>query len=683
MPNQNTGPIIDPGDGSTTYPDVFYATTLTTSINWQHGGTVMPAPIKITVDSFMQNMGFYTSYKVYVFENVSNVIDDIIDFTDGSSVIDFFTNNSGSFTKNVYANLKNLDTLQSGDYNVDVFFNLYGIKNGVESLVNSAVVSFYLQIQGQPEVIAPDKNTYKVIFNRETNALSGDLNVNITGNLNGAPLRFFNNLQVFKNIDPIVNDSFVLEPNTPLATNVNLPDVGVYEISCSLFRKNVGGNDTNVKSFLIQMFILNGDLLVYPDSLNFSLLQSAGEVKTETLSILNPYNKNFTIEGPTWLEFSAVNGSQTTDVVVSTLNSMTLPVGDYSGDILVKYDNKVITVPVSMSVISFIYLSGLETYNFCLDNKIMNFIKQELNARYVRATLTVKFTNESESKVMTVPLTVPYFNERASFDLGYKIHQYFLRLKKSVLGEIKKPNHLDNKLWMRPAEVTILVEELDVDYNVLKTENVGLIKFYPGKKPIAFPLLSNHLTKQRVEGSKYIFSYIEGLLEPTKIGLGTYNLIESGVISRLKIEDDENKIIFPKKKIFQISVDKNLEYYTIPNNGPHVINIQYENQNLCPESFSFTGHMKRNPEYTHVYDQNVLSSIKEKYDVTKVVFRSLNTGFIMKKCVPIIDEIIMSKLCFVEIDGKTLRGFVTSQKIVDVDTSLDLIQFDLDFLLLE
>jgi hypothetical protein len=687
MPVYSTGPetiIIDPGDGSTQYPDVFNATTLTTSITWQHGSVLLPAEIKITVNSFIQNLGtYYNSYKVYVYENVSNVIDDIVDFTDGTTGINFFTSNSGSFNKNVFANLKNLGNLLSGNYVVDVYFNLFGVKNGIETQINTAIVSFDLLIQGQPDVIVPDKNIYKLIYNRENNVLSGDTDVNITGNVNNVPIRFFNNLNIFKNVDPIQNDAFVLEPETPLASNPNLPQQGFYEISCSLLRKNVGSPDNNLKSFLIQLFVLNGDLLVSPADMSFSLLQSAGEVKTDVLSIINPYGKDFTVEGPTWLEFSLSGGSQTEDITVSTVNSMTLPVGDYSDNILVKYDNKTITIPVSMSVISFIYLTGLEDYNFCLDNKIINFIKQEINAAYVRATLSIKFQTETQISTMEVPLYVPYYNERASFDLGYKIHQYFLRLKKSILQEQKKPNFLDNKIWFYPAEVTIFVEELDVDYNVIHTEGVGLIKFYPGKKPLAFPLLSNNLIKQRVEGSKYIFTYIQGLLHPSKIGIGSSNVFEDGVITRLKIEDDENKIIFPKKKIFQIAIDKQLVYYTLPNNGPQIIHLQYENQNLCPESFSFSGHSKKIPEYNHVYDQNVLSSIREKYDVTKMTFWQINTGFIPEKCSQIIDEIVMSKLCFLEIDNKVYRGFVTTQKIVEKDTSLELIQYDLDFLLLE
>ncbi|WP_315056232.1 hypothetical protein [Chryseobacterium indoltheticum] len=686
MPTQPSGaqiPIIDIGDGSTQYPDVFNATTLTSSIAWQHGSVLFPASIKITVDSFTQNIGAYNSYKVYIFENVSNVIDDIIDFTDGTSGISFFTSNSQNFNKNIYANLKNLNTLLTGNYSVDIYLNLFGIKNGVETQINASFVSFELIIQGQPDNIVTDKNIYKVIYNRETNVLSGDLDINITGNVNNVPLRFFNNLNIFENVDPVLNNSLSLVPHSSLASNPNLPSEGPYEISCSLLRKNVVGADTNVKSFLIQLFILNGDLLVTPENMSFALLQSAGEVKTEVLSIINPYGKDFTVEGPSWLEFSSNSGSQTTDINVSTLNSMTLPVGDLSGNILVKNGGKTITVPVTMSVISFIYLTGLEEYNFCLDNKIINFIKQEINAAYIRATLSVKFQTESQISTMQVPLTVPYYNERASFDLGYKIHQYFLRIKKSVLQEEKKPNFLDNKVWFFPAEVTILVEELDVDYNVVHTENVGLIKFYPGKKPLAFPVLSNNLIKQRVEGSKYIFSYIQGLMHPSKIGIGSSNVFEDGIITRLKIEDDENKIFFPKKKIFQIATDKQLIYYTLPNNGPQIIHLQYENQNLCPESFSFTGHIKKTPEYSHVYDQNVLSSIREKYDVTKTTIWTINTGFILEKCSQIIDEIVTSKLCFLEIDNKIYRGFVVSQKIVEKDTSLELIQYDLDFLLLE
>ena len=662
--------------------DYIEASTLTTSVNWQHGNT-FPTDVKVNVTASPQSIGMYSSYKIVLYGNINNTVTDAIEITDGTEVIYELISTGGYFNKNVFVKFKELQLLDAGSYPVEIFFTYYGVSNNGLTYLNEASVFFTLNVQGIPDNITTDKDEYTLIFNRQNNSLIGDLNINISGNVNDSPLRFFNYLEIFKNVDPIINNSVVLEEKTPLISNSNLPLEGEYEISSAIFKKIVGGPYVNVKSFLINLIVVNGDMMITPKNLNFSLLQTAGEVKEEVLKIINPYNKNFTIEGPYWLEFLMDSGSQSEEITISTLNSSNLPIGDISDNILIKYEDKTISIPVSLSVISFIFLSGMETYNFCLDNKIINFIKRELTSRYVRSTLSIKFQSEDETVSMVVPLTVPYYNERASFDLGGKIHQYFLRLKKSILKEEKKPGKFDNKIWMYPAEVKILVEELDVDYNVVHSENVAAIHFYPGKKPAAFPLLSNNLIKQRVEGSKYIFTYIQGLILPNKIGIGAPNVLPDGLVTRVKIEDDEDKIIFPRKKIFQITDDKQLIYYTIPNNGPHVINLQYENQNLCPESFSFTGHLKKTPEYSHVYDQNVLSSIKEKYDVTKVTIWTINTGFILEKCTQIIEEIIMSKLCYLEINDKIYRGFVITQKIVAKDSSLELIQFDLDFLLLE
>ncbi|KFF24779.1 hypothetical protein [Chryseobacterium vrystaatense] len=663
-------------------PDYIQASTLTTDVNWQHGNP-FPPDVKINVKASTQNVGLYGSYKIVLYGNVNNTDIYPIEITDGTNVIYEFVNGSGSFNKNAFIKFKDLELLGAGSYPIEIFFTYYGVNNEIGYYLNEASAFFTLNIQGIPESIITDKNEYNLIYNRQNNSLTGDLNIKIIGNVNNSPMRFFNNLEIFKNVDPIVNNSLVLEEKSPLISNSNLPIEGEYEISSAIFKKIVGGPYVNVKSFLINLIVVNGDMMITPKSLNFSLLQSAGEIKEEVLKVINPYNKAFTIEGPYWLEFSINSGSQSAEVIISTLNSSNLPIGELSDNILIKYEDKTISIPVSLSVISFIFLSGIETYNFCLDDKIINFIKRELSSRYVRSTLSIKFQSEDKTINMEVPLTVPYYNEKASFDLGAKIHQYFLRLKKSILKEEKKPDKFDNKLWIYPAEVKILVEELDVDYNVVHSENVAAIHFYPGKKPAAFPLLSNNLIKQRVAGSKYIFAYIQGLILPNKIGIGTPNVLADGLVTRVKIEDDEDKIIFPRKKIFQITEDKQLVYYTIPNNGPHVINLQYENQNLCPESFSFTGHLKKTPEYSHVYDQNVLSSVKEKYDVTKITTWTINTGFILEKCTQIIDEIIMSKLCYVEIDNKVYRGFVIAQKIVAADSSLELIQFDLDFILLE
>lgn len=660
----------------------FFVEFLTTGVDWEIG-TPFPPNIPINIDCYRNGPG-YTNYKITLVANVGNTALDVVYFSDGTNTIDFFTKNSGIWNQDVFACFDNLSSLSQGNYPVDIIVTLYGISGGAEILLNSGSVYFDLNVNGQIDNISTDKGEYTLIFDRQSDALSGDLNVNILDNVNNASLGFFNNLEIFKNKNPIINDTFVLEPKTPLATNSNLPIEGEYNISSYIFKNIVGGTSVKLKTFDIQLFVLNSNLLVSPNFLQFTLQQVNSETKFDVVKIINPYNIPFTISGPYWLTFSANSGSGTTNITVTTLNSAILPVGEATGDIVISFgSSSTKIIPVKLNVISFIYLTGLELYNFCLDDKILNFNRRELLARFVRSTLSIKFRTEIETVTMTVPLVVPYFNDKASFDLGKKIHQYFLRLKKSVLTEPKKPNVFDNKVWMYPAEVSILVEELDVDYNVVHTDNVSQIKFYPGKKPKAFPLLSNNLVKQRVIGSKYIFSYIQGLLDTEKISMAAPNALEDGLIVRVKIEDNENKIIFPKKKIFEIADNKQLIYYTIPNNGPQLIHIQYENQNLCPESFFFTGHIKKNPEYSQIYSQSVITSLQEKYDVKKVTIWNINTGFVVKKCVPEIGQIVESRLSYLEFGGVVYRGFFITQKLVEEDSSLELVQFDLEFLLLE
>lgn len=673
-------PISFP-EGGGEQQDYLVAETLTTNITWKRED---PLPANVKIDIRYSTSLVYSGYRLRIESNSSGTPIDVNDVSDGNSIIDFYNTPSPNLIKSFYLVFKNFDSLQDGFYNTEIFFTLYGVPNsgGFLELINQSSVKIGLTIQSL-KTIKTDKDTYNLVFNRQTNQLSGDLNILIQGNDSNTDLSFFNNLAIFRNVDLIQNNQFALEPSSPLGGNTVLPTEGMYEISCLIKKKLAGGSTVNAYSFLIHLFVLNQDLLVTPTSFSFSLLQAAAEVKTDKLKIINPYGKAFTIQAPYWLELSANSGSSNLEITISTLNSQTLPIGDLTGEIKVNFDNKSIIIPVSISVISFVYLSGLETYNFCLDNKKINFVRRNNTSRFVRSTLTVVFKNEDGTKTIQRPLIVPYYNERASFDLGSKIHQYFVRLKKSVLKEPKIPSRLDNKLWMYPAEVKILVEELDADYNVVYSEDIDSIYFYPGKKPAGFPLLTNNLHRQRVPGSKYIFTYIQGLINPSNIGIGTANVLEDGVITRLKIEDDEDKIIFPVKKSIEITPDKKLFYYSSLWPGPQVINIQFENQNLCPESFTFSGHIKINPDYTHIYDQNVLTSLKEKYDVSSVSTLVINTGFIIAKCIPTIKEIIESKLCFIEYEDKVLRGFSITQKLPEKDTSLELIQFDLEFIIVE
>ena len=113
------------------------------------------------------------------------------------------------------------------------------------------------------------------------------------------------------------------------------------------------------------------------------------------------------------------------------------------------------------------------------------------------------------------------------------------------------------------------------------------------------------------------------------------------------------------------------------------INLAFYNSNLVPDWLTITGDFKISDDYTHTISRNVISGNEEKFDSEKTKTLTINTGFILKSELEILDEIAESKLIFIEINGKYYKGILTTNKISKEDSTEELIARDLEFLITE
>ncbi|HCO21462.1 MAG TPA: hypothetical protein DIT47_10625, partial [Flavobacteriaceae bacterium] len=231
--------------------------------------------------------------------------------------------------------------------------------------------------------------------------------------------------------------------------------------------------------------------------------------------------------------------------------------------------------------------------------------------------------------------------------------------------------------------VTGTVEELDADYNVKNSETLTEIKFFAGKKPLGYPVLTNNLIRRRSADSKVIFSFISGVTNINDFGANftSYAVVPDRVAVALKTETADQLFTWPSVKQLNIGVNP-IKIITMPNNNK-TINLAFYNSNLVPDWLTITGDFKISDDYTHTISRNVISGNEEKFDSEKTKTLTINTGFILKSELEILDEIAESKLIFIEINGKYYKGILTSNKISKEDSTEELIARDLEFLITE
>ncbi|MBP7356974.1 MAG: hypothetical protein KA871_02555, partial [Cloacibacterium sp.] len=322
-------------------------------------------------------------------------------------------------------------------------------------------------------------------------------------------------------------------------------------------------------------------------------------------------------------------------------------------------------------------------FNFCLDKKLMKFYKIDEAGVFVRALLTITFRTPTETKTVERSYVLPYFEGKAEMDIGAKIQTYFLKYIKNILAEANVSQYFNQKVWYYPVSVTGTVEELDADYNIKNSETLTEIKFFAGKKPLGYPVLTNNLVRRRSADSKVIFSFISGVTNINDFGANftSYAVVPDKVAVALKTEIADQLFTWPSVKQFNIGVNP-IKIITLPNNN-QTVNVAFYNSNLVPDWLTITGDFKISDDYTHTISRNVISGNEEKFDTEKTKNLTINSGFILRTELPVLEELAESKLIFLEIAGKYYKGILTTNKIGKEDSTEELISRDLEFLITE
>ena len=402
-----------------------------------------------------------------------------------------------------------------------------------------------------------------------------------------------------------------------------------------------------VYAFTTKLIIVDGNIVVLPTSLEFEVFK--GEDVTKQLQVANPYGLNFEITTlPIWLSASALTGNTSTSIGFTTI-SASLAAGEYEGDIVFTCDDQSITINVTLIVKEFIIID--DSSDFCLDIAPVIVNKKNESATFVNMLIEVTYEVLNEIITLEIPCIQPYFENQAKFELGQKLHRHFPRIKRELF------NYTDDFL-AKKIIANITVQELSADKEVLLSENITGLKFFPGKKPKAFPLLSNFLHRKINPSSLYFNSVVsEDII--------TLEKDEARIEDSPLIFDDREITLYEFPKVFS------------------PIHVQWENQNLMPEWFTFTGEYEINPEYNHIYARNIFNAQNEKYDFTKVKTLVIDTGFHLKAEKPLIEEMIDSKISFMEIEGKIYRCFNITKKYTTISSSEELISSSLEYLIVE
>lgn len=634
-----------------------YINKTSQNISYDRVGTVpTPEELIITVTS-----GGNVSYvEFYIqFENSSIAwLSDLSDQMSGFLTFD-------GINSNLPLKLNNLDNLTAGNYKAKIFFTLSNPTD--PNLVLTSEVN--LNLTGNaPDALRTDKSNYNVVYQRSSNTFSGETAISLVNNTAADNITFETIGSLFLEGTSTTGFTLQEDPAHPFATNSELPTSGTQLVSCRLKK-----DGQYIYAFTVTIAVINtDDIVATPNSIDFQLRNGFNETQSTVISIINPLNRNFTITAPDWLNLSSSSGNSTTQITVTTDNSDTLTSGDHSGNIVISYNSKTITIPVTLTVKSFFSIN-YSALNFCLDGIKASVNRMFDTGRFARITLSMKFENNEGVKEVSSAYSIPFYDDMATFDIGEIIHNFFPEFKKSLFESSNIA--FNNQLICKPAIVGIIIDELDVNYELLKSATVENLKFLAGKTPLQFPIFSDFNLRRFFNNWKHIFSYYTADVEP--IDFTTSNLQSNAVTN-----NEVNAVILEKNQIDFDKIKNNfgIDFLQITEPNKSIL-VQFINENKVPEGIVFSGDYRILTDIEQIYDNIHINA--EKYDAKEISRLIIGTGFLLKEERNFIKNLCKSNLIYMQIENEIFKCFSIQKNLETLNSASVLNNFELEFFIVK
>lgn len=583
----------------------------------------------------------YTDFRFKLKKNINSV--DFANLTSVKLIGDTF-NQTNLITERVFCDFQNLDNLSVGTHIIPVVIEAYGLQNNQENFLESFYTEISITVQAGTG-IPTDKSVYNLSFNKADNSLSGDSKI----------IAFVTDPITVTASEPFI--SLLQEP-------VNSQRHLTFQNNSVLQAKAVGNYSGTVnlqigsftKNVTVNLAVINDATLFYvnPTNLNFSLQRNLSEVKSFDVAISNPNNLNISVDTiPSFIESAViVNGI----LKITTVNSSSLTVGNYSGEVLLKSGSVIRKVILAISVIESIQhdFSG-STYYFAKDKNKVVITKTASSSTYVRMTLDIYLKGFGETYQENQEYAIPFFKGKTEFHPGNEINDFFIKAKNVV-------NSLDPVYQYDLALVNMTFEELNDQDQVLSTFTVNNIYFAPGKKPKYFPLFTDHNVRSTYSDSILKLS-IDRLTEKDDINklFQQYKNMKPAHVPKFTV-DQFTFLRSEFKDVLKTNLIEANEMVFIPLPNPeNTIHIEWENQNLVFDWFSGSGYVNPTAELEHLVGESK-DFPEEKFDSDKSRPLTINTGWILKEEISLIDDILSSRLCFIYSEGKRLKAYPIGKK---------------------
>ena len=447
---------------------------------------------------------------------------------------------------------------------------------------------------------------------------------------------------------------------------------------------NLVGEDGLGTIFIINLTIINDTTVFHIDKklFNYVIKTDKKERAEGIFTIKNPNHLTFTINNSDFLEVTELkdNGKEKVVVKFRSHSSELMTVGENKGWFKVTSSaGSEQVVNVNITVQTDIDFTTKNVY-FCLDKELTHVRQTSTESEFITVTLTMEFNVYGRAFTTIQTYDYVFFDGKATVDIGQEIQNFFVDIAPTL--EVNTKKLITPKELFKATKVSAVITETNFKGKVFRTHSITDLYYLPGKKPKAYPYLTQCRLRSTYSQSLISISALTQEVRSRSLGQIGSNLIDLSAIkdpigvanfSFLRSTADATygaTAIISKETL-------SLEPKPEPNSTP--ISALFQNQNYCPDWFSFAGEYEALVNYEHTLADNVLKSEDYKAQVKTKRTYKLNTGWLFPEEIEVLWELIKSPVCFLRIGNEWLKAIPITQKPLSFDNTRNLHSFVVEF----
>lgn len=494
-----------------------------------------------------------------------------------------------------------------------------------------------------------------------------------------------------------------------LSVDVNELEPGIYRFSIWFYAPTTQGAAT--VWVVIKPTDLPGDVLVTPEELFFTMIKNQADADYQNVFVHSPTALEFYSLDPKFdgeISYVETPGSNFYFWKIKPKPASNFEGGEYLGFLGLSFDGEDYFVTLHLTVLADYDKDYNKDFHFTKDNEILKLYSDTQQDSYMRLTGEIKtYDNAGNVRVFTREWSLAFVDGVAEINLGRELDGYINFINKSedqILLSFGSYGKM--RLLYRPLSIKIIARE--ILYEDEQIQNMFFLPyqyFLKGRKPVNQWL--THWQKDAIRvTSKSVVQLnvlkLKGEEEKMKVFRNGSLVTEiAPEVNHLAFQPRFLSLPFffntlsglePGEKITFSYAKTSRDFIVLPD-GPQSLIVGWVSPFEVIETFEFTGAHSLPVNYNETTNEvfvDWVQVLKKVNSSHKQSFK-INTGWIFKNNVKILDELMMSKRAFIyhsgsllsSIDwqGSALNVVPVAKSVVAFDSEQSLYQFEVEFVI--